>query len=90
MNVVVLVKKIVLIYQRFAHINVFQDVSVKKASYVKPMIKANVFHVSSVPVVSMNFSMIVDQRVLIRVQTDLNHALDNVYLVVSATMVSFV
>jgi hypothetical protein len=90
MNVVVLVKKIVLIYQNFAHINVFRDVFVKKASYVKSMIKANVFHVPSVPVVSTNFSTIVDQLVPIHVQSGLNYALNNVYLVVSATTVLFV
>ena len=86
-NVVVLVKKTVRIYQNFVHINVFRDVSVKKALYVKPMIKVNVFHVPSVPVASMNISTIVDPSVLIRVKLDLSRALDNVRPVAFAIMV---
>jgi hypothetical protein len=90
LNVVLLVKKVVLMCRNFAHINVFQDVFVKKALYVKPMIEANVFHVPNVPVVPMNFSTTVGQHVRIHVKSDLNHALDNVYLVVTVTMVLFV
>ena len=90
MIVAVLVKKTVHTYQNFVHINVFQDASVSKALYVKPMITVNAFHDRNVLVVSMNSSTIVDQLVQIHVQLDLNHVLNNAYLVVSAMMVGFV
>jgi len=90
MNVEVLVKKTVLIDQNSVHINVFLDASVKTALYVKLMIKVNVFHVPSVPVVSMNILTIVGLSVLIHVQIDLNRAPNNVCLIASAIMVLFV
>jgi hypothetical protein len=90
MNVEVLVKKTVLMDQNSVHINVFPDASVKTALYVKLLIKVNVFHVPSVPVVSMNILTIVGLSVLIHVQLDLNRAPNNVCLIASVIMVLFV
>lgn len=90
LNVVVLVKKIVLLHLKSAHFNVFWVVFVRKDMCVKLIIKVNVFHVLNVPVLRTKFSIHVDQHVLIPVQQDFNPVLNNVYLVVYVKMVLFV
>ena len=90
MNVALLVKKVALTNHRFAHINAFPDVSVKKVSYDKPMIKVNAYQKHDVHAVQMNISMTVAQLVLTHVQHDLNHAQNNVYRIAFVKMASFV